>query len=217
MIRFENLTKSFRVGGRRKVVLDGLTGEIPSGMSLALLGRNGAGKSTLLQIIAGTMRADSGSVQSDGAISWPIGLSGAFHRELTGAQNVRFLARLYGVDSDEMIDFVRHFAELGPHFFMPLRSYSSGMKSRLTFGASMAIPFDTYLIDEVTSVGDAQFKRKSLAVFRERLDGRSAIFVSHQMRQVRDFCNAGMVLELGRATFFDDVEEAIAMHERLQA
>ncbi|MFD1344655.1 ABC transporter ATP-binding protein [Litorisediminicola beolgyonensis] len=215
MIRLDHLTKSFRVQGARKIVIDDLSLDIPTGMSLALLGRNGAGKSTLLQLIAGTLRPDHGRVLTDGAVSWQIGQGNAFHRELTGAQNVRFLARLYGVDTAEMSAFVRDFAELGAHFHMPLRSYSSGMKSRLTFGASMAIPFDTYLIDEVTAVGDARFKRKSLAVFKDRLKGRSAVFVSHQMKQVREFCNAALVLEEGRAHFFDDVDAAIEMHQDL--
>ena len=94
MIRFENLTKSFRVGRGRKMVIDDLTLTLPTGRSLALLGRNGAGKSTLMQIIAGNMKPDSGRVVSDGTISWPVGFAGSFHPELTGAQNTRFIARV---------------------------------------------------------------------------------------------------------------------------
>ncbi|WP_204115926.1 ABC transporter ATP-binding protein [Shimia biformata] len=215
MIRFENLTKSFWVNGSRKVVIDNLSATLPTGKSLALLGRNGAGKSTLLQMIAGTMRADSGRIISEGTISWPVGFGGSFHRQLTGAQNVRFIARIYGVDTEELIEFVRVFAEIGKHFHMPVRSYSSGMKSRLAFGTSMGIRFDTYLVDEVTAVGDARFKRKSRAVFRERMKKSSAILVSHDMQQVRQFCDAGLVLEHGKIQYFDDLDEAIALHERL--
>jgi len=215
MIRFENLTKSFWIQGTRKVVIDNLNATLPTGKSLALLGRNGAGKSTLLQMIAGTMRPDSGRIVSDGSISWPVGFGGSFHRQLTGAQNIRFIARIYGVDTEELIEFVRVFAEIGKHFHMPVRSYSSGMKSRLAFGASMGIPFDTYLVDEVTAVGDANFKRKSRAVFRERMKTASAILVSHEMGQVRQFCDAGIVLEHGRIQYFDDLEEAIALHQDL--
>lgn len=213
MIRFENLTKSFMVRGQRKVVIDNLDLTLPTGKSLALLGRNGAGKSTLLEIIAGTMPPDSGRVVSDGSISWPVGFGGSFHRELTGAQNVRFIARIYGVDTEELIEFVRDFAGLGPHFHMPLRSYSSGMKSRLAFGTSMGIRFDTYLVDEVTAVGDAAFKRKSRAVFIERMRASSAVLVNHDMGQLRDFCDAGIVLDKGRVQYFDDLEEAIAVHQ----
>jgi capsular polysaccharide transport system ATP-binding protein len=217
MIRFQNLTKSFRVNGHRKIVIDDLDATLPSGKSLALLGRNGAGKSTLLQLIAGTLRPDSGDILSDGTISWPVGFGGSFHRELTGAQNVRFVARIYGVDTDSLAAFVEDFAELGEHFHMPVRSYSSGMRGRLVFGTSMGIHFDTYLVDEVTAVGDARFKRKSRAVFLERMNNSSAILVNHNMAEVRNFCNAGIVLDRGKVRYFEDLEEAIAEHEALLA
>lgn len=212
MIRFENITKSFWVRGYRKVVIDNLNIELPTGQSLALLGRNGAGKSTLMQIIAGTLHPDSGQVVSDGSISWPVGFAGSFHGEMTGAENVRFLARIYGVDSDELIDFVQDFAEIGKHFHMPVRSYSAGMKSRLTFGASMGISFDTYLVDEATAVGDASFRAKSQHYFKERMTRSSAILVSHDMSQVRDFCDSGVVLADGHLQYFEDVNDAIDTH-----
>ena len=217
MIRFENLTKSFWIRGQQKIVIDNLNLTLPTGRSLALLGRNGAGKSTLLQMIAGTMRADSGRIISDGTISWPVGFGGSFHKELTGAQNVRFIARIYGVDTEGLLAFVDDFAELGRFYHMPVRAYSSGMKSRLTFGASMGIRFDTYLVDEVTAVGDASFKRKSRAVFVDRMRHSSAIMVSHSMGQLRKFCNAGIVLENGQMQYFDDLEEAIAVHEAIMS
>lgn len=212
MIQFEKLTKSFWVNGKQKVVIDGLDLTLPSGRSLGLLGRNGAGKSTLLSIVAGTMRPDSGRVISDGTISWPVGLSASFHRDLSGAENIRYIARIYGVDSEELIDFVLDFAELGDFFYMPIRSYSSGMRSRLAFGASMGIRFDTYLVDEVTAVGDAKFKRKSRQVFRDRMKKSSAIVVNHSMPGLREFCDSGLVLENGKVTYFDDLEEAIRFH-----
>lgn len=215
MIRFENLTKSYRVRGERKVVIDNLNLTLPTGYSLALLGRNGAGKSTLLKMIAGVINPDHGRILSDGTISWPVGFGGSFHRDLTGAQNVRFIARIYGVDTDSLVDFVEDFAEIGRHFHMPMSSYSSGMRSRLAFGASMGIRFDTYLIDEVTAVGDASFSRKSRAVFRKRMETSSAIMVSHNMQQVRQFCDAGVVLEHGRLQYFKDIEEAIEVHQAL--
>ena len=217
MIRFENLSKSFRVRGMRHTVIDDLTLTLPTGQSLALLGRNGAGKSTLLQLVAGTMRPDTGRIISDGTISWPVGYSGSFHREMTGAQNVLFLARAYGVDTDALVAFVEDFAELGDHFHMPLRSYSSGMKGRLAFGVSMGIPFDTYLVDEATATGDARFRKKSRAVFAERMRRSSALLVTHSMSQVREYCDAGVLLHEGRLYYYDDLEEAIAEHESLLA
>lgn len=214
MIQFENLTKSFWVNGRRMVVIDNLSFTLPTGKSLALLGRNGAGKSTLLQLISGTMAPDSGRVVSDGTISWPVGLASAFHGELTGSQNVRFIARIYGVDTNTLVDFVRNFAELGPHFHSPVRNYSSGMRSRLMFGSAMGIKFDTYLIDEVTAVGDASFRRKSKAVFHERVKSASAVMVSHNMAELRQFCDSAIILEKGRVRYYENVDDAIRVHER---
>ena len=161
------------------------------------------------------MSADSGRIVSDGSISWPVGLAGAIHRELTGAENVKFLARIYGVDTEELIEFVQDFAELGDFFNMPVRSYSSGMRSRLAFGASMGIHFDTYLVDEVTAVGDARFKRKSQEVFKDRMSRSSAIVVNHSMPGLRQFCDSGLVLENGGVTYFEDLEEAITYHNDL--
>lgn len=215
MIRLENLSKSFWVRGKQQVVIDHLDVTLPTGASLALLGRNGAGKSTLLSIIAGVLPADSGTVTSDGTISWPVGLGNTFHPQMSGAQNTRFVARVYGVDTEALIHFVHDFSELGDQFYNPIKTYSSGMRARLGFGLSMGIKFDTYLIDETTAVGDARFNRKSRAVFLERVRNSSAIMVSHQMNTIRDFCDSGIVLHEGRLHAFDDLEEAIALHEKL--
>lgn len=208
-----NLTKFYRTRRATKFIIRDANVEIPSRRGLALLGRNGAGKSTLLKIIAGTVRPDAGEVLLDGSISWPVGFSGSFHGALTAAQNTRFVARVYGVDTDQLLDFVNDFAELGNSFHMPVRTYSSGMKSRLAFAVSMGIKFDTYMIDEVTSVGDASFRQKSSAVIRERLKTSGAIVVSHNMRMIRELCDCGAVLENGTLTFYEDVREAIDAHE----
>ncbi|MFN7002571.1 MAG: ABC transporter ATP-binding protein [Roseinatronobacter sp.] len=217
MMAFENLSKGYWVRGEYRTVIDDLTLTLPSGKSLALLGRNGAGKSTLLQIIAGNIRADSGRVITDGSVSFPVGYSGSFHKDLTGAQNTRFLARAYGVDTDTLSDFVEDFAEIGPHYHVPIRHYSSGMKSRLGFGVSMGIHFDTYLIDEATAVGDAKFKRKSKEVFRARMATSSAIMVTHSMNDVRNYCDEGIVLHNGKLEYYPDIEDAIKRHQALLA
>ncbi len=212
MIVLENLTKIFRVHGQLKVVADNFNMVFPTGVSVALLGRNGAGKSTLLQMIAGTQDPTSGRIWSTGTISWPVGFAGSFHPELSGAQNVRFIARIYGVEADELSEFVEGFAGLGEHYHLPLRTYSSGMRSRLAFGASMGIAFDTYLVDEVTSVGDASFRAKAERVFLDRLNRSGAIFVSHSMEMVRRLCTAAVVLENGKGVYYDDVNQAIRHH-----
>lgn len=213
MIRFENLSKYFWVNNRRKTVIDNLNLTLKTGESLALLGRNGAGKSTLMSIIAGSMRPDTGRVVTDGTISWPVGFGGSFHKDLTGAQNTRFVARIYGVDSEQLIDFVQDFAEIGQHFYMPVRTYSSGMRSRLTFGLSMGIRFDTYLVDEVTGAGDAAFKAKSKALFAERMAASGAIMVNHNLNELREYCQTAILLEHGKLQYFEDIDEAIAQHE----
>lgn len=212
MIEFRKLRKEFVVNGHRKVVIDDLSISLPTNTSVALLGRNGAGKSTLLSLISGSMEPTSGEILSTGTISWPVGFTGSFHPDLTGYQNTKFIARVYGVDTEELAAFVEDFSELGPNFYLPLRSYSSGMRSRLSFGVSMGISFDTYLVDEVTSVGDAAFKEKSKALFNDRMKTSGAFMVTHSMDQVREMCDVGVVLEHGRAVFYDDIEEAIAHH-----
>lgn len=212
MIELDCLTKVFWVKGRRKRVVDTLSATFPTGASVALLGRNGAGKSTLLKLIAGTMRPTSGQVLSSGSISYPVGFAGSFHPDMSGLQNTRFVARLYGVDTDALVDFVEDFAELGPHFRMPLRTYSSGMRARLSFGISMGIPFDTYLVDEVTSVGDGAFRDKSVRVFDDRRRTAGAIVVSHSEFMVRRICDMAAVLENGKATLYWDVDAALEHH-----
>ncbi|MEO0465143.1 MAG: ABC transporter ATP-binding protein [Pseudomonadota bacterium] len=209
MIRLQNLSKTYYLNGRSKVVARNMNVTFPTGVSVALLGRNGVGKSSLLRMIAGTMDPDEGNVLSNGTVSWPVGFAGSFHPELTGAQNVRFVARVYGVDTNTLVDFVEDFAELGQHFHLPFRSYSSGMRSRLAFGTSMGIKFDTYLVDEVTSVGDAAFKQKSEKVFKARMAKSGAIVVSHTTPMLRRMCEAGAVLENGNLRYFDDVGKAI--------
>jgi capsular polysaccharide transport system ATP-binding protein len=212
MIRFENLQKSFWTRDGPKYIARNLNVVFPSGTSVALLGRNGAGKSTMMNMIGGSTHPDAGNIHITGSMSWPVGFSGSFHRDLTGQQNVRFIARIYGVDTDELVGFVEDFAELGAHFHLPVRNYSSGMKSRLAFGVSIGIPFDTYLVDEVTSVGDASFRQKSRLVFEERMRGAGSVVVTHSMSEVRALCTAGAVLENGELTYFDDVEDAITQH-----
>ena len=213
MIEFRGVSKHYLTQTSRKVVLDGLTLSLPWGAKVGVLGRNGAGKSTLLGMVSGTVRPDAGRIVRHGAISWPLGFGGSFHGELTGAQNVRFVARIYGVDTAALLAFVADFAELGDFIDMPVRSYSSGMRARLAFGMSMGSDFDWYLVDEITAVGDAAFKRKSLELFRTRLSAAGLLMVSHSVQTIRAYCTAGLVLEGGQARYFANLERAIAQHQ----
>lgn len=213
MIELSGVSKTFGHGPSATHVARDVTAVFPAGRSIGLLGRNGAGKSTLLRMIAGTLRPDRGQIKRFGSVSWPVGFAGSFHGDLSGVQNTRFLARVYGVDSDALCAFVRRFAELGVHWSKPYKTYSSGMRARLAFGVSMGMHFDTYLIDEVTSVGDAAFRQRSSELLKDRLAGSGAIVVSHGMGMLRRLCDSAMILEDGRLTYFEDLEEAIAIHE----
>jgi capsular polysaccharide transport system ATP-binding protein len=213
MIRLENVTKVFHMRGSQRAIARDISATFPKGKSVGLLGRNGAGKSSLLRMIAGAMMPDSGRIVIEGSVSWPVGFAGSFHRDLTGAQNTRFIARVYGVDTNELLDFVADFSELGRQFHQPVHTYSSGMKSRLAFGLSMGIHFDMYLVDEVTAVGDASFREKSEAVFVDRMQTSGALFVSHSLPSILRVCDAGATLENGVLTYFPDVKDAVARHE----
>ena len=217
MIEFRHVSKAYKTPGRPKVLLHDFSLVLPRGTTIGILGRNGAGKSTLLGMVAGTVQPDAGAIRRNALISWPLGFSGSFHPDLTGAQNVRFVARIYGMDTDSLVAYVEDFAELGDFMNMPVRSYSSGMRARLAFGMSMGISFDFYLVDEITAVGDAAFKAKCLAVFTHRLKDAGMLMVSHSPGVIRAYCRSGLVLEDGEATYYENVEEAIAHHERNMA
>ena len=144
-----------------------------------------------------------------------MGFAGSFHPNLTGIQNSRFVARIYGVDCDMLIDYVENFAELGTSYALPLRYYSSGMKARLAFGLSMGIAFDTYLIDEITAVGDLAFKNKCRVILKEKMQTANVIMVSHSFSTITEYCDCALVLENGTAVYYDDIEGAVAAHKAL--
>ncbi len=215
MIVLEDIAKWYPAPGGRHVLFDGINTTFPSGTGVAILGRNGAGKSTLLDIISGVTRPDRGRVLTSGNISYPVGFAGGFHRQMTGVQAARFIARVYGADTNEVVSFAEDFTEMGRLLHQPIRTYSSGQKSRLAFAVSMAIPFDTYLLDEVGAVGDANFKKKSRPLLEARLKSAGIVMVAHQMGQVRQFCTQGAVLHRRRLFHYQDVEEAIAHYEQI--
>ncbi|KAB8310991.1 MULTISPECIES: ABC transporter ATP-binding protein [Rahnella] len=216
MIKIENLTKSYRTPKGRHYVFKDLNVELPSGKSVALIGRNGAGKSTLLRVIGGIDRPDSGNIHTDKTISWPVGLAGGFQGSLTGRENVKFVARLYSTPDQlrEKVAFVEEFAELGKYFDMPIKTYSSGMKSRLGFGLSMAFKFDYYLVDEVTAVGDARFKQKCADLFKARHKEASFLMVSHSLGSLKEFCDVALFIGRdNKVKYFESVDEAITTYK----
>ncbi|MCW3184599.1 ABC transporter ATP-binding protein [Escherichia coli] len=217
MIKIENLTKSYRTPTGRHYVFKDLNLEIPSGKSVAFIGRNGAGKSTLLRMIGGIDRPDSGKIITNKTISWPVGLAGGFQGSLTGRENVKFVARLYAKQEElkEKIEFVEKFAELGKYFDMPIKTYSSGMRARLSFGLSMAFKFDYYIVDEVTSVGDVRFKEKCAYYFKERHRESSFLMVSHSFKTLIEFCDVAIVLKNNDSiNLYENIFEGIEAYKK---
>jgi capsular polysaccharide transport system ATP-binding protein len=215
MIRFTNVSKHFKTQQHKKVILDRVSTEFLPGYSYGILGVNGAGKSTTMRMIAGTMLPNSGRITKDLRVSWPLGFSGGFHPNMTGKDNLNFVARAYGENVIRVARFVEEFAELGDYINAPVRTYSSGMMARLAFGLSMAIEFDCYLIDEITAVGDARFQARCQVAFESRRKNSDLIMISHGMDTIKNYCDKGMVLVDGRLMVFDNVEHAIEAYYRL--
>lgn len=213
MIRLECVSYTNRDETRRTRVLDRVSAVFPNGRRVALLGANGAGKSTLLRLMSKAARPDEGRVIVKGKVSWPVGFTGSFSPDMSGADNVRFIARLHGRDPESLTDFVERFADIGTAFRAPWRTYSSGQKSRVSMGASLGIPFTTYLVDEATSVGDTAFRRKADAYLKDRMSAAGAVIVSHSNETIRDLCDAAAVLHRGKLDFFEDVAHGVEVHE----
>ncbi len=208
MIRLENITKVYKTKRGRHTVLDDVSFEVPLGTSMGIMGRNGAGKSTLLRIIGGAEMPTSGTVTRGSRVSFPIGFSGAFHGSLTGEENCRFAARIYGQEIHRVVRETRDFADIGEYFYNPVGTYSTGMRARLAFGLSMSIDFDVYLVDEVTAVGDRRFKKKCSAALKKRAEFGSLIVISHSVATLRQLCDKCAVLDQGKLTVYDTVDAA---------
>nr|WP_238348822.1 ABC transporter ATP-binding protein [Pseudomonas sp. SWRI67] len=185
---------------------------IPPGKNIGLIGRNGAGKSTLMRLLGGADVPDSGTIATDRSISWPVGLTGGFQGSMTGRDNIKFVCRIYGATGEAMrekVRYVQEFAEIGDWIDEPIKTYSSGMRSRVAFGLSMAFDFDYYLIDEVMSVGDAQFKRKCAEVFKDKLQRSNVVLVSHSMPEIEKLCDVVLLVRNGGIQVYDDVAKGI--------
>lgn len=214
MIALDRVSKSYLVKGVHKQVLDQISFVLPEKKNIAVMGRNGVGKSTLLRLIAGTELPTEGHVIREERVSWPMGFSGGFNGMMTGIENIRFVARIYGQPSDEVLERVEDFAELGTSLDLPIATYSSGMKARLAFGLSLAIDFDTYLIDEITAVGDRRFKVKSRAALGQAVETARVVMVSHSATAVKDFCEVGVLLFEGQLYYYDDLDDLLVDYRR---
>lgn len=213
-LRVEGLSKTYRHAGRS--LFKDLNFELGRSGRLAILGRNGQGKSTLIKMLGGVLPVSGGSIDWRMQPSWPIGFAGGFQGSLTGLDNVRFLARLYGKNYDDLLVRVDDFAELGRALKEPCRHYSSGMRARLAFGLSLAIDFDCYLIDELVAVGDARFQKKcNEELFNKRAE-RAFMIASHDTLLIKKYCDRALLVESGQARIFDDIEEAVDIYTWLR-
>ncbi|TEA78021.1 ABC transporter ATP-binding protein [Allopusillimonas ginsengisoli] len=219
MIVLRNVVKSYLCprGGRR-FVFRGLSFTVPENRNIALIGKNGAGKSTLMRLLCGLDVPDSGQVLTDKRISWPVGLGSGLQGSLTGRENIKFVCRVQGKRTDEirnLVSYVQAFADIGDYFDLPVKTYSSGMRSRIAFGLSLAFEFDYYLVDEALSVGDASFRSKADHAFRQRMDKARLILVTHSMGQVRNMCDTVLLLEHGQIAQYDDIEAGIRAYQTM--
>jgi capsular polysaccharide transport system ATP-binding protein len=213
MLEMKSVSKSYKLKGVRKHILEDVSFSFPEGRNIAIMGKNGAGKSTLMRLLAGIETPDRGRIKRDTRTSWPMGFSGGFNGSMTGLENVRFVARLYGQDTEAVIAYVEEFAGLGKSLRLPIKTYSSGMRARLAFGLSMAIDFDCYLIDEITAVGDKSFRTQSKEAFDEKLSSANLIMISHSLSTIREYCDCGIFLKDRSLTFYPDVEDLIDVYQ----
>jgi len=218
MIELRNATKSFQTKHEKKYILNNVSITIPSGKNVGILGRNGAGKSTLLRMLGGIDFPNSGTISSPNTFSWPMGLAGGFQGSMTGRQNVKFVCRIYGksdYEIEEAVQSVQEFAEIGDYFDMPIKTYSSGMKSRLSFGLSLVFDFDYLIIDETLSVGDKNFQEKSKKALRKKIENCNVLLVSHSMPILKEICDVGIVVHQGKIHYCDDINDAIITYNKI--
>src|SRR3954469_19297596 len=215
MIIFEDVHKSYPMRHGRRVIVDRLNIVFDTRKNIGILGLNGAGKSTLLRMISGVELPNRGRIRRTVNLSFPLGFTGCFAGNMTGRENVAFLARVYGFNVKEVVDFVEAFAELGAYLDEPFRTYSTGMSARLGFAASIALEFDVYLIDETLGAGDARFVARFQAAFKERLRNSRIIMVSHVTETLLTYCDIGATLHEGKLTYYDDIRKAVARYNEI--
>ena len=190
---------------------------IEEGQVFGLLGTNGAGKSTLLKVIAGVLKATEGTVTSKGKIAPLLELGAGFDQQYTGRENIYLYGAVLGFSKkflDEKLDEIIEFSELGKFIDVPVKNYSSGMKSRLGFSVATLVEPDILILDEVLSVGDAKFRKKSEAKIMSMFDkGVTVLFVSHSLDQVKRLCNKAILLEKGQIISRGSIEEVSKVYE----
>lgn len=183
---------------------------IPRGTKLGILGAAGTGKSTLMSLITGIDRPSRGRVFRGGNMSWPVGSHKGLNMRLTPRENSKFIARLYGVDEEEYLDQVLEFSEMGRDFTRVLRSVRGKSRVQFAYAVCLLLDFDCYLVDDSFAPGNDEFKEKCETLFRKRLETSDMIMATRDPKKILELCNRAAILDRGRLTFYDDVNEAIA-------
>jgi capsular polysaccharide transport system ATP-binding protein len=214
MLEFNNVSKSFWTGTRRKIILDQASFRVDLGTSLGILAPNGTGKTTLIKMMAGLEKPDEGEIRRNCKISFPLGFMGGVVSKHTARENARYIAKLYDIDPDYVEAFCRWLCGLEEYFDQPLGTYSAGMKARFTFALMLALDFDMYLIDEgMPSSTDVEFNRKAGEILAARLRSTTIIIVSHQPEILEKFARRAGVLMQGKLHMFDTLEEAKELYD----
>jgi ABC-2 type transport system ATP-binding protein len=199
------------------VALKDVSFTVDKGEVFAILGRNGAGKSTLLKVLAQVLPPTSGTAGVTGAIAPMIELGAGFHPEMTGAENVLFYSALMGRDVKQVktrINAIGEWAGVTDHMDFPLRAFSSGMVARLAFSTATDVQPEVLLIDEILSVGDAEFKEKSATRLKSLLTGgAAAILVSHDMAAIRELAQRAIWLDKGEVKMVGLASDVVDAYE----
>lgn len=192
---------------------------LEKGDRLGIFGLNGAGKSTLLKVIAGVFKPTEGKVIRKGKIAPLLELGAGFDMQYTGAENIYLYGAVLGYSKkfiDEKFDEIVKFSELEKFIDVPLKNYSSGMKSRLGFSIATVVAPEILILDEVLSVGDAKFRKKSEAKIMSMFEkGVTVLFVSHSLEQVRRLCNKAIILDKGRVAACGDIEQVAEIYKKM--
>jgi len=214
VLEFENVSKSFWTGTQRKIILESASFTVRRGTNLGVLAKNGTGKTTVINMMAGLEKPDSGRIERNCSVSFPLGFMGGLESKHTGTENVRYIAALYSLDQDEVEAFCRWLCDIGEYFDMPIGTYSTGMRARLSLALMLAMNFDLYLVDEgMPSTTDVAFNRRAGAIMRERFEYATLVIVSHDMEILSKFCTSAAVLHDGKLYFFDTLQEAKALYD----
>lgn len=199
--------------------LRGLSLDIKKGEILGVVGRNGCGKSTLLKLISRVLKPNSGEIRVNGKITALLELGAGFNPEFTGRENIRFYSTILGLaikEIEALTPAIIEFAELGDFIDQPVKTYSSGMKSRLGFAVAVHVEPDILILDEVLAVGDAVFKRKCFAKMEEFFNaGKTVLFVSHDANSVNKLCTRAILLHNGAIILDSIPKEVTKFYEKL--